>query len=265
MKPVPKITFWQQVGIALRAYPEAVRFIGKHKLSWYFIFPAIFNVLLFLLGWDVKGRLFDKARNWLFEYITFENLDFWGSEYLDEVLGSVLWVLISVIFFIVFAFFAGYVVVVLLSPVLAYLSEKTEKIITGNDYPFHFGQFLKDIGRGILIATRNMSIEIIFTVVLFIFSFVPVIGWLGPVILFFISSYFYGFSFIDYINERKKRTIRKSVLYMRIYKGVAIANGCIFALTLFIPFCGVSISSFMAIISVVAASLAIDKLTVEKH
>ena len=50
---------------------------------------------------------------------------------------------------------------------------------------------------------------------------------------------------------------------MRKYKWVVISNGFIFALVLILPYIGIVLSGFFAIISVVAASLAY--LEIEKH
>ena len=43
---------------------------------------------------------------------------------------------------------------------------------------------------------------------------------------------------------------------MKQNKGMAIANGMIFSFFLMIPWCGVTLSGFVAIISVVAATIA---------
>jgi CysZ protein len=147
-----------------------------------------------------------------------------------------------------------------MSPVFSYLSERTEKIKTGIDYPFSFIQLFKDILRGILIALRNFSIELILTILMFVLSFIPIIGWLAAIMLFFISAYFYGFSFMDYALERKQLNLKQSIRFMRENKGIVIANGFVFSLCLIIPFCGVSFSSFAAIVSVVSGTLAINQM-----
>lgn len=147
-----------------------------------------------------------------------------------------------------------------MSPVFSYLSERTEKIKTGVDYSFSLRQLVKDVLRGVIIAVRNFSIEIILTLLMFILSFIPIIGWFAAIMLFFISAYFYGFSFMDYALERKKLNLRQSVQFMRENKGIVIANGFVFSLCLIIPFCGVSFSSFAAVISVVAGTLAISEM-----
>jgi len=146
-----------------------------------------------------------------------------------------------------------------MSPLLAYLSERTESIIMGHEFPFSWLQFFKDIFRGILLAFRNFFIEILLTVLLFFLSFVPFLGFATAPILFLISAYFYGFSFLDYTAERRKMKVKESVDFVKQNKGIAIGNGGIFALFLLIPFIGVSIATFISIISTVAASIAVLK------
>jgi len=141
------------------------------------------------------------------------------------LIGRVLSFFINIVFFIVFAFISGYIVIIIMAPVLSYLSEKTEKILTGNKYNANFLQIIKDILRGVFIALRNLFIYLLFVVLMFFISFIPVIGLFSPFVLFIISSYFYGFSFIDYINERQKLTIKKSVANIRQNKGIALGIG----------------------------------------
>jgi CysZ protein len=140
---------------------------------------------------------------------------------------------------------------------LAILSEKTEKIITGKKYPFNFKQFLKDIVRGNLIVIRNISIELICTILLFFAGYIPIIGYISPVVLILISFYFFGFCIIDYSNQRHRLSIKESVQYVRTNKGFAIANGCVFYLLLLIPFIGLLIAPAY---SIVAATLGVEKI-----
>lgn len=247
-------------GFGLRTYSEAMHYIFRKKLAWFFIFPLLLNVLLFWFGWEYIGNLSEQSRVFLENWIDLENADFWGSGFLRATIGGFIWIVFKILFFLIFAYFGGYIIIILMSPVFSYLSERTEKIKTGNDYPFQFKQFVRDIIRGIFIAVRNLCIELLLTVLMFILSFIPIIGWAAAIFLFFISAYFYGFSFMDYAIERKKLNITQSVQFMRENKGIVIANGFVFSLCLIVPFCGVSFSSFAAVISVVAGTLAVDEI-----
>lgn len=247
-------------GFGLRTYSEAMHYIFRKKLAWFFIFPLLLNILLFWFGWEYIGNLSEQSRVFLENWIDLENADFWGSDFLRATIGGFIWIVFKILFFLIFAYFGGYIIIILMSPVFSYLSERTEKIKTGNDYPFQFKQFVRDIIRGIFIAVRNLCIELLLTALMFILSFIPIIGWAAAIFLFFISAYFYGFSFMDYAIERKKLNITQSVQFMRENKGIVIANGFVFSLCLIVPFCGVSFSSFAAIISVVAGTLAVDEI-----
>ena len=64
-----------------------------------------------------------------------------------------------------------YLFLIIGSPVFAYLSEKTESIMEGREFPFSFTQLLKDIVRGIKIALRNMLWQTVYTISIFILAF----------------------------------------------------------------------------------------------
>ena len=147
-------------------------------------------------------------------------------------------------------------VLILLSPLLAYLSERTEAIIVGREYKFRLGQFIKDIIRGVIIASRNFFIELFFVIVLFFLGLVPFLNLAAPIILFAISAYYYGFSFMDYCNERRRGSLKEGIRFIRKNKFIAIGNGAIFSIFLLIPYIGVVIASFVSVLSVVAATIA---------
>ena len=121
---------------------------------------------------------------------------------------------------------------------------------------------MRDIVRGILIAFRNMFIELGYLILILVLGlFIPIIGgMLGTVILFFIASYFYGFAFVDYVNERRRLTLKQSVQFIRANKGLAIGNGFIFTMAMFIPMCGTTLAGFVAIVSVIAATIAVHEV-----
>lgn len=254
------MNFIKDFGFGLRTYSEALNFIFKKKLVWFFLFPLAFNILLFWFGWDMVNDFSETSRNYLENQLQLKQAEFWGSGFLKTVMDAFVWLTFKIMFFLLFAYLGGYIIIILMSPIFSYLSERTEKIKTGTDYPFSFVQLFKDVLRGILIALRNFSIELVLTVLMFILSFIPIIGWLAAIMLFFISAYFYGFSFMDYALERKKLNLKQSIQFMRENKGIVIANGFVFSLCLIIPFCGVSFSSFAAIVSVVAGTLAVNEI-----
>jgi len=255
----------QGFGFGLRNYGKALNFIFKKGLAWFFIFPLAFNILLFYTGWEYIGQFSDWTQGQLSSWLDIESWSFWGFEALKSVMVWSVWLIYKIMFFILFAYIGGYVIVILLSPVFSYLSERTERINTGTEYPFSISQLIKDIIRGVSIALRNIFIEIIISIIVFALSFIPIIGWAAAIFLIFVSAYFYGFSFIDYALERKRLNMKQSIAFMSENKGMVVANGLVFSLCLIIPFCGVSLSSFAAIVSVVAGTLSINEMWDKKR
>ncbi len=250
------MNYRQGFHLGLKTYSQAMSFMFRNGLGWFFIFPVLFNIILFIAGFYSVGSLSDGLISSLNEFINIEAWDFWGASFIITLIKGLIWVVLRLLFFIIYAYIGGYIILILLSPVFALLSEKTEEVITGRKLPFNISQFLKDILRGVLLAVRNLTVEILFTAVLFILSFVPIVGYLTPFALFLVSAYFYGFSFLDYTFERRRLKIDASVRFMRQNKGLAIGNGFVFSLVLLIPYIGVMIAGFVSIISVVAATLA---------
>lgn len=246
-------------GRGVGAYSKAFRFIMHNKLSWFFIFPVLLNILLFAFGYSWITGMAYSLETLLDGYLdTFVN-EYINNEYLRMTLAFLLNVIFRISFFIAFMFFSGYIIVAIMSPVFSLLSEKTERILSGKEYPFDLFQFIKDVIRGVLLAIRNAFLQILAAILLFFLSSVPLLGLVTPFLMFFISSYFYGFSFIDYAIERRRLNIKESASYMRTNKGLVIGNGLVFALLLLIPVLGVFLSAFAAIVSVVAGTMLVHE------
>jgi CysZ protein len=250
------MNYRQGFQLGLKSYSRATSFMFRNKLGWYFIFPVLFNILLFIAGFWSVTSLSDGVITSMNEWMNLEVWDFWGSGFIVALIKGFIWIVLRILFFIIYAYIGGYIILIMLSPVFAFLSEKTEEIISGKTIPFNFSQFMRDILRGVLLAVRNLSVELFFTLLLFILSFIPIVGYLTPIALFLVSAYFYGFSFLDYTFERRRFKIDVSVRFMRSNKGLAIGNGFVFSLVLLIPYVGVMLAGFVSIVSVVAATLA---------
>lgn len=248
------MTRLNQITLGLKTYRQAISFIFKNKLAWTFLVPLALSLLMLIGGQALVTDFIDYLKVIVIDWIKLDT-----SGFLSKLIGGLLEVVIRVISFFIFAYLSGFIIIILMSPLLAYISEKTEQIITGKTYSLNFKQLIQDIIRGVLLALRNLILETFFIILMFFISFIPVIGWLGTIVLFLISSYFYGFSFLDYNNERQKMSIQESVTLIKKFRWLAISNGSVFSFFLLVPLCGAFVSTFAAIVSTVAATIAIHQ------
>ena len=244
----------QHLGIGLRTYGEAWTFIRRHNLWSYFIWPFLFSLLIFWIGDTLIGSFIDLLGVHIREWFGGGDTDggFWQKWTLYATR-----IILKLLFFYLYYSINKYLVFIVLSPVLALITEHVEKKATGRDFPFSFSQFVADVSRGIAIAFRNLFLEYLITILLGLLSFIPPFVLVTPFIIFFIQSYFYGFAFLDYTSERRRLNLKQSVAFIRKHKGVAIGNGIVFSLIFLVPVLGGIIAP---ILSAVAATLAYLKI-----
>lgn len=97
-----------------------------------------------------------------------------------------------------------YILLIILSPWLAFISEKTAQVNAGQQVVFSWAQLINDEWRGVLISMRNFIYELgINLTVLLVSLFFPLITPLAFVINLYVGAYFYGFSMMDYACKRK--------------------------------------------------------------
>lgn len=245
--------FFKQFALAAKSYIKALSFVINNGLWIYFIYPLIISILMIVGGFSLATSLSNSLETWILNLPIAAGLNETVSTW-TSFLHFFLHIGLNIIFFFIYLTLNKYILLILMSPVMASLSERTEQIICGIKHPFNLLQFIKDISRGIRIALRNMFIEFGVIFLCFIVVWIPVVGWLSPILLFILSCYFYGFSMVDYTNERRKMNISASVQYMRKNKGLIIGNGFIFSLLFALPFIGGTIS---AILAPVAATIAV--------
>lgn len=247
----------KEIIIAIQSYNEAHHFIRKHRLWKWIIIPGILYSLLFLVGMYFFWQSSNDAVTWLSNRIGLEN---WLQKQQNELL-SFLFVMAGLILRIILVFFYfslfKYLFLIIGSPVFAYLSEKTESILEGKDFPFNFSQLLTDILRGVRLALRNTLWQTVYTVSLLLLSLVPLFGWITPVIALFVECFYYGSSMLDYSLERHKLSYTQSVYYISRHKGLAIGNGLIFFLMHGVLIIGWVLAPAYA---VVAATLSLHKV-----
>jgi CysZ protein len=243
--------------IAIQAYFQAHRFIKKHKLWKWILIPGIIYTTLFIAG----IFLFSHTSSNFIEWIILKTglkawLDRINSSFLGFLftIGSLLlWLILMLFYFSLFK----YIFLIVGSPLFAYLSERTEAIIEGKDFPFSFRQLLKDMRRGIGIAARNSLWQTVYTLSILLLSLIPLAGWLTPILAVLVECYYYGFSMLDYSMERHKKTPAESIFFIGSHKGLAVGNGLVFYMMHLIPFIGWILAPAY---SVVAATLSMYPL-----
>lgn len=245
------------------AYGEAARLLFSRKFSWFLIFPLLAMLLLYAGGeWIVASYGSDLAD------LVQAKVTGWLSgiswlKWLDDASGVFVKILLRIVWFFLFMAFGGYIVLIVMSPVYSWLSERTEAHLTGKTYPFSFRQLLWEIFRGILIALRNAVFQLLCSLVLLLFSFVPLLGLASPLLLFLVSAYFYGFSFVDYAIERKSYNVKQSVRYINKNIGVVTGVGVVFTISLMIPWLRIIACCFVSLLSVIAGTIAVNRMSRE--
>jgi CysZ protein len=220
----------KEIIIAIQSYIDAHHFIRKHRLWKWILIPCIIYTLLFIVGIYYFFISSGNAVTLLSRTIGVEAwLQKERSEWLSFLFLMIGMMLRLVLVFFYFSLFK-YLFLIIGSPVFAYLSEKTTSIIEGRDFPFNFSQLMKDAWRGSKLALRNTVWQTVYIVLLLFLSFIPLFGWITPLIALFIECYYYGFSMMDYSCERNKLSAGASIQFISRHKGLAIGNGLIFYL-----------------------------------
>lgn len=244
------------VVLAIKGYALSFRIIKECRLGWVFLIPLLILILNIYLGGNIATHLTNISTDWMRDIIPFSMGDSWFADATRTLAASLVWIAL----FFALVYIGGFLLLILLSPLLVYVSERVDQLITGRSYPFVFREFLSDIGRGIRIALRNLFIEIANSAISFIVGFVPIIGFAIPIYLLGVASYFYGFSFMDYTLERRRYNVRQSIQMVRNNKGTAIGLGSVYMVFTMIPIIGFALAGFAAILSTVAATVATNEL-----
>jgi len=152
------------------------------------------------------------------------------------IIDIMLWLLLLV---------AGYmtyrqIVLILFSPILAYISEIVEsKVYNEASAPFNLTFFFKDIVRSVIINMRSLALMFVMTLLAWLLVLVPLIGAIVSAILILgIQAYFSGTGLIDYTLERKRFSVRESIQYAREHRSNVMGIGLGFMLLLLIPVIG---------------------------
>ncbi|MBM3416895.1 MAG: hypothetical protein FJY20_10760 [Bacteroidetes bacterium] len=218
----------KEIVIAIQGWEDARLFIKKYRLFSWLIIPGILYSILFIAGMLIFWRSSDTVVSWISNRLQVENwLQKERNEWLSFllVMTGVMLRLVLVLFY--FSFFK-YLILIIGSPLFAYLSEKTDATIEGKEYSFDWSSIKKDCVRSIRLDLRNCGWQSVYLLALIVLSLIPVAGWITPIIALLMESYYFGFSMLDYSFARAKLTPSQSIHFTGQHKGLAIGNGFLF-------------------------------------
>lgn len=247
----------EETFIAIKHYGSALKLVRKYRM-WPLL---IISTFLFLLIFLVCAWLIYTGNNALIDWIL--NIG-WIRKW-NHFLTNAPWILttfkigIHIATFFFFISLSKFVLLIVGSPLYAYISETAAEKYKGVSYPFKLSQFIKDILRGIRLSIRNFLKQLLLTVLLFLLSFIPIVGLLFSFLIIILDAYYYGFSMLDYCCERDKKNVRDSLTFVRAHRGIALGNGIVFyAAMVAIPFIGII---FIAPLSAIAAMISYFHIT----
>lgn len=232
---------------SMRAYINAFSQISTFGLWKYLFLSGIVSVLAggAILYASMLGAGF--IGDWL---ISFYKWNF-GSGIISNVTH---WVSRISFFILVFIMFK-YLVLIIQAPILSMVSEKIETQLSGQkkESKFSLTKTISDLLRGIRLSLRNLSRELLLTIGLIILGMFPLFTLFVTPLIFIVQAYFLGFGNMDFYLERHL-SVKESSRFVSRYKGLAIGNGSLFTLTLFIPIVGLFLAPMLSTISATVES-----------
>ena len=161
----------------------------KNPTYWAFFVPSIILTAIFMFSVEMTKFIFEKIA------------DFESVKWAANALGKGL--------IILGAFSLKFFLLTLLSPLLAYMSERIDEDFASFPRKFTMSQFIWAILRSVAVAIAALTFQSIAIVVMAIPAwFLSDIIFL--IVMFAISSFFLGFAFFDYSLERHRYAFAES-------------------------------------------------------
>jgi CysZ protein len=221
------------------AYFKAIKIIKELNLWKFFLIPAGLGLLLGIIFITTAYGLSDDIGAFFAKYWKFD----FGKGIVQSIsnfIGGISVLLIGIMLY-------KHILMALSAPFMTPVSEKVEKYLNGyirKDKIKPINQLI----RSIKLNSINLIKELVVTIPLMILSFIPVIGIFFMLLTFYYQAYIAGIGNMDYTLERHLN-YKESQKFYRKYKGVAVGNGTVFTLLLFIPFVGIIISLPLATVA----------------
>lgn len=237
--------------LGIKGYAGTFKLISKLKLWKYFLVPIgislVTATLIGLLAYSLSDYIGSfLSRIWIWETgkETFATITNVFGGFLIVALGLVLY---------------KHIIMALSAPFMSPVSEKIEAHLTGiKNHNHRNTSFKEQLWRGIRINGRNLFKELFFTILILLFSLIPVIGIISTILLLLTQAFYAGFGNMDYTLERHF-DYKESTQFVKKNRGIAIGNGIIFMLFLLLPVIGIILVLPMSVTAASTSTLQLLK------
>ena len=227
--------------------PRAFSLIGSRRIVRYVIIAGMFGLILGVALGLIIYFSYDDIGRWLQAIYPWE----WGSDVIAAI-SKWLALLLGLIL-LVFSF--KYLVIILLGPILSYISEIVEEELTGNKgQAFNIRRLFYEIGRSLRINLRNIIKELLYTILLFFAGLFTGLSFITAPIILLIQAYYMGFGNLDFLLERHY-SYRESVRFVESNRLLAIGNGMGFLILFAIPIIGFILAPVLSAIGATVEGL----------
>jgi len=198
------------------------------------------------------------VQSWVTNLLPIDSWFSWGDK-VEGFFGKLAMIAVTALSVFLYISTYKFILLTILSPFLAYVSERVEELETGNNYPFSWSQLFKDSLRGMKISLVNFIKEILSIAVLFLVGLIPGVAAASAPLIFLVQSYFVGFSMIDYFLERRRFSSAESMRMVRKLRGLCLPIGAAFNGLLFVPLIGVIIGAPLAAVAAARGMVAMEE------
>ena len=215
---------WKQ---AVGAHRQAWRLL-RGPLFWWFLPAGLVTLFLAGLGWWGIAQLSEKAAELIGSQVSDDPMSPW----LHSLTEWLVWLMLLVLKLKL----TKYVVLVVMGPLFAAVSEAAEAHMTGVETPFSMTRWIKDAVRGLRSAALLASFEWTLTAGLWALGLmVPVLSPVTLPLAWLLSAWAYGASVMDCVWEREGKGARAGWWASVKRADVALSVGVPFALWMSVP------------------------------
>ena len=219
----------------------------KGPLAMWFVPASALTLALAALGWWGIAAAAGQVSTWLLSRWEWTQDEAWLKELTEWMLWAALLVMKLKL--------TKYVVLVVMGPLFAAVSEATEAQITGREVPFSWTRWLRDAVRGFRSAVLLASVEWTLTLVCWGAGlFFPILSPVTVPLAWLVGAWAYGASAMDYVWERRGKGARSGFMASLARPDVAWGIGIPFALWMSLPVLAWTVGPMMGGLGAAAAS-----------